>query len=148
MKTNQHIRGPSKARVTAGAKHNRTTAWFLLGPILILLSMIVSIPTSGAPQDQSGHQMKVPETARDHRELAEHYQKQAAELRAEVKTHEQMLTEFNRGVAKDSKSGENPYSRKMRLHCEKYIKAAENLEQEAVESARFHELRAKELEGN
>jgi len=35
----------------------------------------------------------------------------------------------------------------MRLHCPKYIKAAENLEQEAAESAKFHEFRAKELEG-
>jgi uncharacterized protein YlxW (UPF0749 family) len=146
MKKNQQIRGGSKARVTAITKHNGTRA-FLLGSISILLLMIVSVPAPGAQQDQSGHQMKVPETARDHRGLAEHYQKQAAELRAEIKSHERMLTEFNKGVAKDSKSGENPYTRQMRLHCEKYIKAAENLEQEAVESARFHELRAKELEG-
>jgi uncharacterized protein YlxW (UPF0749 family) len=133
--------------VIAGLKHKRSRTWFLLGSISILLAMIVPVCVAGSQQDQSVHQVKVPVTAKDHRELAEHYQKQAAELRAEVKTHEQMLTEFDRGVAKDSKSGENPYSRKMRLHCEKYIKAAENLEQEAVESARFHELRAKELEG-
>jgi hypothetical protein len=35
----------------------------------------------------------------------------------------------------------------MRLHCEKYIKAAEALAAEADEMAKFHTLRAKEIEG-
>ena len=111
------------------------------------LAIIVPVFARGTMQDQSSHEIKVPETARDHHEMAEHYQKQAGELHAEIETHKGMLTEFNKGVATNPKTGENPYSKKMRLHCEKYIKAAQNLEQEAVESARLHDLRAKELEG-
>lgn len=59
-----------------------------------------------------------------------------------------MLADYGKGVAKNPKdTSENPYIKRMRLHCEKYIRAAENLEQEAVEMAKFHTLRAKELEG-
>ena len=50
-------------------------------------------------------------------------------------------------MAKNPKTGENPYSKQMRLHCEKYIKASEALAAEADASAKFHTLRAKELEG-
>ncbi|MBL8208882.1 MAG: hypothetical protein JNM09_31985, partial [Blastocatellia bacterium] len=51
-------------------------------------------------------------------------------------------------VAKNPKdSTENPYIKKMRLHCEKYSKAAEALAQEADEMAKFHTMRAKEMEG-
>ena len=44
-------------------------------------------------------------------------------------------------------TGENPYVKKMRLHCEKYINASENLAREADEMAKYHEMRAKEMEG-
>lgn len=103
-------------------------------------------------QDHSGHaagqEMKVPQTAQDHRDLAEHYQKKAAEYRQEIETHKKMLAEFSKRVAKNPKDpGENPYIKKMRLHCEKYISAAENLAREADEMAKFHTFRAKELEG-
>ncbi len=133
--------------VITATRNNVTRTRFLLGAMTLLLAIIVPVFARGAHQDQSGHDIRVPETAKDHHVMAEHYQKQAAELRAEIEMHKKMLIEFNKGVATSPKSGENPYSKKMRLHCEKYIKAAENLEVEAVESARFHELRAKELEG-
>jgi len=117
---------------------NRTRTRLLLSAITLLLAMAVPI---------FAQEMKVPETAKDHREMAEHYQKVAAQTREDIEMHKKMLADFNQSAVKNPKTGENPYSRKMRLHCEKYIKASEALAAEADASATFHNLRAKELEG-
>jgi hypothetical protein len=139
---------------TTSKTNNRITIWLLASVLTLWIGLAVPVSSrgEGAKQDHSGHasgqEMKIPQTAKDHYELAERYQKKAAEYRQEVEMHKKMLAEFNKRVAKNPKdTGENPYIRKMRLHCEKYINAAENLAREADEMARFHTLRAKEMEG-
>ena len=117
---------------------NRTRTRPLLSAITLLLAMAVPV---------FAQEMKVPETAKDHREMAEHYQKVAAQTREDIEMHKKMLADFNQAAVKTPKTGENPYSKKMRLHCDKYIKASEALAGEADASAAFHNLRAKELEG-
>jgi hypothetical protein len=42
-----------------------------------------------------------------------------------------MLADFNQTFVKNPKAGENPYSKNMRLHDEKSIKASEALPAEA-----------------
>ena len=103
-------------------------------------------------QDHSGHamgqDMKMPQTAQEHRDHAEHYQKKAAEYRKEAEAHRKMQADYSKTVARNPKdTGENPYIKKMRLHCERYSKAADALAQEAEEMAKFHTMRAKEVEG-
>lgn len=139
---------------TTSKTNNRTTIWLLASVLTLWIGLAVPVSSrgEGAKQDHSGHasgqEMKIPQTAKDHSELAERYQKKAAEYRQEVEMHKKMLAEFSKRVAKNPKdTGENPYIRKMRLHCEKYINAAMNLAREADEMARFHTLRAKEMEG-
>jgi hypothetical protein len=139
---------------TISKRNNRTTTWLLGGPLALLLAIAVpvfsraEVVTQDHPGHASGQEIKIPQTAKDHYELAERYQKKAAEYRAEIDMHKKMLAEYSKGVAKNPKdTGENPYIKKMRLHCEKYIRAAENLEREAAEMAKFHTFRAKELEG-
>ena len=125
---------PAKTIITI----NRTRTRLLLSAITLLLAMAVPI---------FAQEMKVPETAKDHCEMAQHYQKVAAQTREDIEMHKKMLADFNQSAVKNPKTGENPYSKKMRLHCEKYIKASEGLAAEADASATFHNLRAKELEG-
>jgi hypothetical protein len=139
---------------TTGKTSNRTTAWLLASALTLLLAIAVPALSrgEGTTQDHSGHplgqEVKIPQTARDHYELAERYQKKAAEYREEIEMHKKMLAEYSRRVARNPKdTGENPYIRKMRLHCEKYYRAAENLAREADEMAKFHTFRARELEG-
>jgi hypothetical protein len=135
-------------------KTNKTTMWILISAVSLVLA--VSFPILGlaqeAKQDHSGHvmgqDMKMPQTAQEHRAHAEHYQKKAAEYRQETATHKKMQADYSKTVAKLPKdTGENAYIKKMRLHCEKYSKAAEALAQEADEMAKFHTMRAKEVEG-
>jgi hypothetical protein len=119
-------------------KINGTRTRLLLAAMTLLLVMAVPV---------FAQEMKVPETAKDHHEMAEHYQKVAAQTREDIEMHKKMLADFNQAAVKSPKMGENPYSKKMRLHCDKYIKASEALAAEADASATFHNLRAKELEG-
>jgi hypothetical protein len=135
-------------------KHRKTTTWLVISLLSLLLA--VAIPAwsraQETKQDHSGHavsqEMKIPQTPQDHRELAERYQKKAAEYRQEIEMHKKMLADFSKRVARNPKDTlENPYLKKMRLHCEKYINATERAAREAEEMAKFHTFRAKELEG-
>lgn len=119
-----------------------------------LLALAITLPVPSlaqdAKQDHSAHaqEMKAPQTAQEHRERAEQYQKKAAEYRKEAEAHKKMLADYSKTVARNPKdTGESGYIKKMRLHCEKYSKAAEALAQEADEMAKFHTMRAKEMEG-
>ncbi len=123
---------------TITTKLNGTTTRLIPAAMGLLLAMTVPA---------FAQEMKVPQTSADHQQVAERYQKIETQTREDIEMHKKMLVEFNQTVAKSPKSGENPYTRKMRLHCEKYIKAAEGLAEEARVSAKFHALRAKELEG-
>ena len=124
--------------ISTRTKINGTRTRPLLAAVTLLIAMAVPV---------FAQEMKVPETAKDHHEMAEHYQKVAAQTREEIEMHKKMLVDFNQAAVKSPKTGENPYSKKMRLHCDKYIKASEALAAEADASATFHNLRAKELEG-
>ena len=126
-------------------KNSKIINGLLLGAMAVALS--VGSPRAAA-QNDSNREVKLPQTAQEHYALAERYQKEAAELRGEIEQHNQMLAEYSKTVAKNPKAtGENSYIKNMRLHCEKYIKAAESLMAEDTELAKFHTLRAKELEG-
>lgn len=133
-------------------KTNTTTMRLLISAVALMLTAGLSIwgLAQDAKHDHSMHaqEMKVPQSAQEHRERAEQYQKKAAEYRKEAEAHRKMLAEYSKTVAKNPKdTGENAYIKKMRLHCEKYSKAAEALAQEADEMAKYHTMRAKEMEG-
>jgi hypothetical protein len=128
-------------------KDNKKMQGLLLGAVAVFAVMMLSIDSRAAAQD-GAHQAKVPQTAQDHYALADHYKKEATELRGEIQKHNDMLAEYSKGVAKNAKDpGENGYIKSMRLHCEKYIKAAGELLTEDEDLAKFHTLRGKELEG-
>jgi hypothetical protein len=140
---------------TKGKQTTRDTmagALRAFGAVALLTLTISGINQSALAQDHSGHtrgqEMKVPQTAQEHHERAAQYRKAAEEQRQEVRAHKKMLADYSKTVAKNPKdTGENSYVKKMRLHCENYIKAAEALAQEADEMAKYHTMRGKEMEG-
>ncbi len=135
-------------------KTNATTMGLLISALALTLTASLSIlgMVHEAKQDHTGHtigqEMKAPHTAQEHREHAERYQKKAVEYRKEAEAHRKMLADYSKTVAKNPKdTNENAYIKKMRLHCQKFSKAAEALALEAEEMAKFHTMRAKEVEG-
>jgi hypothetical protein len=121
----------------------------ILNILLLTLTMMV-LSGFAVAQDQHNHsqEMKAPQTAQEHGARAEHYQKQAEEYRKEAEAHRKMLADYSKTVARNPKDTiESRYIKKMRIHCQKFSKAAEALALEAEEMAKFHTLRAKEVEG-
>ena len=135
--------------------HSTTDNWLFallkLSTASAILVLVTGLPVAAQAPDHSAHaaqEAKAPQTAQEHRARAEEYQKKAAAYRQEVATHKQMLADYTKQVARNPKdTNENAYIKKMRLHCESYGKAAEALAREAEEMAKFHTLRAKEIEG-
>jgi hypothetical protein len=122
------------------------------GLLPLAVALLLAVPLVSLAQEHAGHamgqEMKMPQTADDHRKLAEQYDHKAAEARADIAAHKKMLAEFSKRVAQNPKTTtENPYLRKMRLHCEKYIRATEAMAREADAMAQFHRFRAREVEG-
>ncbi len=80
--------------------------------------------------------------------MAESYRKKAAAYREEAAFHRKMFADYKARVAAIPKSSmENPYIRKMREHCEVFIKDAERLAVDADKFAEYHHFRAEELRG-
>jgi hypothetical protein len=136
------------------AAHSTMITTFAILSAVALLAFVMGLPALALAQDDKhdhsmhAQELKVPQSAQEHREHAEQYQKKAAEYRKEAEVHRKMLAEYSKTVAKNPKdSTENAYIKKMRLHCEKYSRAAEALAQEADEMAKYHTMRAKEMEG-
>jgi hypothetical protein len=137
-----------------GQRNSKTTTWLVISALSLLLAFAAPITSRAqeSKQDHSGHaagqEMKIPQTVQRRLDLAEQYQKKAAGYRQEIERHKKMLADYSKHVAKNPKdTGENPYIKKMRLHCEKNISDAENLAGDADEMAKFHTFRARELEG-
>jgi hypothetical protein len=98
--------------------------------------------------DDSMSGMKnMPQTAAEHTAMADSYTKKAAEYRQDAQFHRQMLADYKKGVAVATKSPvENSWIAKERIHCEKYIKDAEQLATDDDQFAKFHTMRAKEVQ--
>jgi len=134
---------------------NRSTALTLsVGSILALglLSPAVAQTTSkeAAVKTETTGTVKPPETPKEHLALVDAYRKTAAAYLEDATTHRQMLETYKKRVATpvDAKTPrENPWIKKMRLHCEEYIRDAENLAASAEKFAEFHTMRAAELQG-
>ena len=92
--------------------------------------------------------VKIPETASAHLAMAQNYREKVKMYFQEVETHQQMLEAYKKRVPVNPKAQmENPWIKKMRKHCERYIAEARSLAAEAQEFAKYHELRGKELQG-
>lgn len=96
----------------------------------------------------SAAEVKIPESAQEHLAMAASYREKVKTYLQEVETHQQMLEAYRRKVVVNPRSQyENPWLKKMRKHCERYITEARQLAAEAQKFADYHELMGKELQG-
>ena len=115
---------------------------------LTLFFIVVGIATVLFSIKANAAEFKIPETAQEHLAMAEKYKEKAAQYRAEAKYHQQMNEEYKKKVAISPKSpSENPWIKEMRIHCDRYIKEADNLADEALKFSEYHLMRGKELQG-
>ena len=125
----------------------------VMGSLLELgqLSPAAAQTANGAAgSSETTSSVKAPDTPEEHQALADGYRKKAAAYREDAVTHRQMLDKYKQQMATpvDAKAGrENPWIKKMRVHCEQYIRDAEKLATDAEKFAEYHGMRAAELQG-
>ena len=115
--------------------------------VALSASGALALPQSVAPPSESAQAPKVAVTAEDHLAKAAEYRKKAATYREEAAMHRKMYADYKMTVAIHPKAPENPWLRKMRDHCDRYIKDAEALAVDAEKFAEYHGFRAAELQG-
>lgn len=120
------------------------------------IALVAALAAGAAPQTPtpavatvaSPEAIKLPSTPEEHDAMAESYRKKAASYREEAAFHRKMFADYKARVAVIPKSSmENPFIRKMREHCETFIKDAERLAVDADKFAEYHHFRAEELRG-
>lgn len=120
--------------------------------VVVLTGPVTSLYAQEKPGQSSSQSEKpkvqLPQTAEEHEAMAEMYRRKITEYQKEVEYHQAMLTQYKKHVSQDPRHPfENPYVKKMRLHCEQYINTAQKLIREAEKMAEYHRLRAAELRG-
>lgn len=91
-------------------------------------------------------EVKLPQTVGDHEALAKTYEGKAAAWRAEAAYHRDMAAAYKKANP-DYKNIPNYWAAKMEKHCMAIVKDAEKLAADAEEAAKYHHLRARELQG-
>lgn len=102
---------------------------------LVLVSPVVVLATGGT--DDPTH----------HEELAASYEQKAVAQDALILQHEQMKLDASENVAKSPKSGTAPVVKAMEKHCNAIIDKAKELKAEFLDFAKWHHMRAAELQG-
>jgi hypothetical protein len=90
--------------------------------------------------------VKLPTTADDHLVLAKTYDDKAIAWRQEAAYHREMAAAYKRSHP-DFKGIRNPEAVTMEKHCSKIANDADRLAADAEDTAKYHRLRAKELQG-
>jgi type II secretory pathway component PulJ len=95
----------------------------------------------------SAKEMKLPQTAAEHMAMSTSYQEKATAWRAEAAYHRDMAAAYRKGHPNLKSGAQNPWTIEMEKHCAALVKDAEKMAGDAEELARFHRLRAMEVEG-
>ena len=90
---------------------------------------------------------KLPTTVEDHLAMAQSYQDKVAEWRKEAAYHREMAAAYKKSHPDFNGGARNPAAVTMERHCAKIADDAEKLAADAEDTAKYHRLRAKELQG-
>lgn len=118
----------------------RRTAASALAVSMAAVSAVV--PFAARAGDVSHDKMMMaPQTASDHLALAKAYDDRAAMWQREAAMHKEMAAAYKKG-----KPANDPDAMTMERHCMKIARDAEALAVDAQDAAKYHRLRAKELQ--
>lgn len=111
-----------------------------------VLSFLPGGPLHAAEEGRSEElaQAKIPETAEEHQAMAQSYRIKAANYRREAEAHQKMLDEYKFKVVAP---GKGPSHKEAQRHCERYMRDARRLAEEAGNLADYHASQAKALQG-
>ena len=102
-------------------------------------AVLLSANPALAADTREDRAMKLPESAADHLALAASYEEKVAAWRKEAADHRAMAEAYKKAHPADAAT--------MEKHCMKIAKDAEKLASDAEDTAKYHRLRAKEMQG-
>lgn len=112
--------------------------------VAVALAMALALGSSARAEG-----VALPKTAADHQALAKQYEEKAAEYRKEAATHREMAAAARRyqEEMRGHPTAASDAAAKMAKHCGAIMTDADKLAADAEAAAKFHHLRAKELQG-
>ncbi len=151
---NSPVGGYDGMEVSVRRSNSKEAAMRVTGIVTAVLAVCVAILIPAGPSlaanpspEEMGRVVKLPETADDHLALAKSYEEKAATWRQEAAYHREMAAAYKKSHP-DFKGGvRNPYTVTMEKHCAKIATDADKLAEDAEDTAKYHRLRAGELQG-
>ena len=112
----------------------------------VLTNVEVKRPVASAAQNQA---VRVPQSAKDHQELAALYERVAVQDREEAgRVRKSLQAELARAALVPNKTGiEFPWVTRIKRNAQSKISAADQRANEAERAAEYHRARANEIEG-
>jgi hypothetical protein len=111
---------------------------------IVILSLVVMI---GFALSHNLYAAEPSQVAADHLKMAKYYEDKAAEQEAIITEHQQMKTDYKKDYYINEKLTPSAKLKKMEGHCDAIIKDAKKLKTEFLEFAKWHKMRAAELQG-
>ena len=118
-----------------GKEMKTVNVWFLT--MAIMMGAVLAAPLYANEPAQ---------VAADHLAMAASYEQKAAAQDALIAEHQQMKKDEQRFYINDKVTPKSNYT-KMNMHCDKIIQGAQDLKAELLEFAKWHKMRAAELQG-
>ena len=115
-----------------------------MGVTVLAAGLLLGVPAARGAETQA---VKLPETVQDHQAMAASYEQKATTCHQEAAYHRTMLEKAAEAERINPKAAGHPRYQAMRQHCEPIIRDAEQLAGEMEEFAKWHRMRAAELEG-
>ncbi len=109
--------------------------------ILILVIMI------GLALSHNLYAAEPAQVAADHLSMAKSYEGKAADQDAIIAEHQQMKTDYKKRFFINEKLTPSARMKEMENHCDAIIQDAQKLKTEFLEFAKWHKMRAAELQG-
>ena len=120
-----------------GEEQMKTTKWTTLS-LVTIFSLVLPLPLYAVDASQAGA---------EHLALATSYEQKAAAQDALIAEHTQMKQDYKAKFFVNEKVTPMEKIRKMEDHCDAIIAAAQKEKNELLEFAKWHQMRAAELQG-
>ena len=113
-----------------------------LGITILSLTLLIGFAIS-----QNLFAAEPSQVAADHLKMEKYYEDKAAEQDAIIAEHQQMKSEYKQRYFINEKVTPVSRIKEMEKHCDAIIHDAEKLKSDYLESAKWHKMRAIELQG-
>ena len=128
-------------------------AWTRIVGTILMTVFLFAFPAAytlaGEPGSQEMQKVRIPQTAEEHRAMAQSYRMKAMNYERDAETHRLMCEGYKFKVSiPENPMVAGPSLREAQRDCERYMQDAKKLAESARELSEYHTAQAKALEGH